>query len=737
MSELLDVLPDEVDLPVVLAQHRAPDAERDSLEALLRRHTRRTVVEAGDKDAIQPQHVYVAPPDYHLLVEEEGSFALSTDERVQYARPSVDVLFESAADAYGERTIGIVLTGRERGRRRRPARDPRRRRGRDRAGPGDGGGAADARRRDRGDRGRRDPARPRDGEVPPRAVRAVSEAPPTAAVLLVDDRAENLLALEAILEPLGQELVRAHSGEEALRELLRRDFAVILLDVQMPGIDGFETARLIKERKRTRHIPILFLTAISRDSDQVFRGYSAGAVDYILKPFDADVLRSKVGVFVELWQKGELLRRQEAELRQREVAEAVFESEARYRTLAEAMPQIVLLADRRRQRDVLQRALVRVHRARRRARLRPGVARDRAPGRPARDDRPVRAGGVRRRGVRDGVPAAAERRPLPLAPRPRRSRARRGRADHGLRRHRDGHRRPAPGARRAAAPRRGGGHPRLVARLPEDAAGGRPGRGPRHRRLGLRARRRRRRLARAGRGRARRPGEADVRRGAGGAVPAGGRRPDARGAPHTAPGVRRRDHGGAARRGRRGRPAPRPPPRARPALVDRGAAPRRRRGPGRDHVRPDGVRPRLRRRRSRARAGARAPRGHGDGERAAVRRGRAAGAGRQRARERRRRGRARRRGRRRPALEPGRGDDHGDLRGRGGRPAPRGRHSRAGGRSRSGSRSRAGPGRRSRRSRSRSSSTAARSGSPARASASPRAWSTPSATSPRSAASRR
>jgi PAS domain S-box-containing protein len=178
-------------------------------------------------------------------------------------------------------------------------------------------------------------------------VRAVSETPPpaTAAVLLVDDRAENLLALEAILEPLGQELVRAHSGEEALRELLRRDFAVILLDVQMPGIDGFETARLIKERERTRHIPILFLTAISRDSDQVFRGYSAGAVDYILKPFDADVLRSKVGVFVELWQKGELLRRQEAELRRREVAEAVFESEARYRTLAEAMPQIVFLAD--------------------------------------------------------------------------------------------------------------------------------------------------------------------------------------------------------------------------------------------------------------------------------------------------------------------------------------------------------------------------------------------------------
>jgi PAS domain S-box-containing protein len=166
-----------------------------------------------------------------------------------------------------------------------------------------------------------------------------------APILLVDDREQNLVALEAILEPLGQELVRATSGEAALRELLRRDFAVILLDVQMPGMDGFETARLIKQRERTRHTPILFLTAISRESEQVFRGYSAGAVDYILKPFDPDVLRSKVAVFVELWQKGEQLREQEVELRRREVEEAVFESEERYRTLAEAMPQIVWIND--------------------------------------------------------------------------------------------------------------------------------------------------------------------------------------------------------------------------------------------------------------------------------------------------------------------------------------------------------------------------------------------------------
>jgi CheY-like chemotaxis protein len=103
-------------------------------------------------------------------------------------------------------------------------------------------------------------------------------------ILIVDDRPENLLALEAILEPLGQRLVQAHSGEEALRKLLKHDFAVVLLDVQMPGMNGFETAQLIKSRERTRYIPIIFLTAISKEEDYVFRGYQVGAVDYISKP---------------------------------------------------------------------------------------------------------------------------------------------------------------------------------------------------------------------------------------------------------------------------------------------------------------------------------------------------------------------------------------------------------------------------------------------------------------------
>ena len=163
-------------------------------------------------------------------------------------------------------------------------------------------------------------------------------------ILLVDDRPENLLALEAILEPLDQRLLYAHSGEEALRQLLQHDIAVILLDVQMPILDGFETAMLIKQRERTKHIPIIFVTAISKDDDHVFRGYTAGAVDYVFKPFSPDVLRSKVAVFIELHEKTEQLQRQAELLREQELAELRRESEERYRFLAEAQPDQIWTA---------------------------------------------------------------------------------------------------------------------------------------------------------------------------------------------------------------------------------------------------------------------------------------------------------------------------------------------------------------------------------------------------------
>ena len=124
-----------------------------------------------------------------------------------------------------------------------------------------------------------------------------------AKALLVDDRRDNLIALEAILQGLPVEPVAVESGEAALKQLLIDDFAVILLDAQMPEMDGFETASHIKQRERTRHVPIIFLTAADRDAQLALRGYAAGAVDYLTKPFDPWVLRAKVSVFVELWTK--------------------------------------------------------------------------------------------------------------------------------------------------------------------------------------------------------------------------------------------------------------------------------------------------------------------------------------------------------------------------------------------------------------------------------------------------
>ena len=177
---------------------------------------------------------------------------------------------------------------------------------------------------------------------------------PTEAVdiLIVDDRAENLLALEAILEPLHQHLVRASSGEEALRRLLERDFALILLDVQMPRMNGFETARLIKSRERTKYIPIIFLTAISKEEAYVYEGYSVGAVDYLFKPFQPEILRSKVAAFVDLYVRQRNVAAKEALVRESERREMelrhmreLWESQARFREVVTSALDAIILFD--------------------------------------------------------------------------------------------------------------------------------------------------------------------------------------------------------------------------------------------------------------------------------------------------------------------------------------------------------------------------------------------------------
>lgn len=159
---------------------------------------------------------------------------------------------------------------------------------------------------------------------------------PKVHILLVDDKLENLLALEAILEHLGANLVRATTGEEALRCLLHQDFAVILLDVQMPGMDGFETATLIRSRGRSRQTPIIFLTAFSTSDQMLFQGYALGAVDYLLKPIDSNILVSKVAVFVELFKKTQAVQNQAAQLVA--INAELRQSEERFRCLSTCSP---------------------------------------------------------------------------------------------------------------------------------------------------------------------------------------------------------------------------------------------------------------------------------------------------------------------------------------------------------------------------------------------------------------
>ncbi|MEU4170058.1 response regulator [Streptomyces sp. NPDC026665] len=128
-----------------------------------------------------------------------------------------------------------------------------------------------------------------------------------ASILLVDDMEDNLVALEAVLRSLNEPLVRARSGEEAVRALQRQRFAVVLLDIRMPGMDGFETAANIKRLDRTKDVPIIFLTGTDADAGYAFRGYATGAADYLTKPFDPWVLRAKVSVFLDLHRKNRQL----------------------------------------------------------------------------------------------------------------------------------------------------------------------------------------------------------------------------------------------------------------------------------------------------------------------------------------------------------------------------------------------------------------------------------------------
>ena len=175
----------------------------------------------------------------------------------------------------------------------------------------------------------------------------MSDSDRRASILIVDDKPEKLLSLEVVLEDLGQRIVCANSGREALRHLLNEEFAVILLDVNMPDMDGFEAAALIRQRPSLQHVPIIFITAFG-DEMHAARGYRLGAVDYIHTPVIPEILRSKVRVFVDLYQKNAQVRRQSETLRRQATQLQKLAAASMAINSAIAIEQMLQIVDRQR-----------------------------------------------------------------------------------------------------------------------------------------------------------------------------------------------------------------------------------------------------------------------------------------------------------------------------------------------------------------------------------------------------
>ena len=290
LAVLLPALPASF-RPAVLIVLHLPRERPSLLVDIFQKRCARPVREAEDKEPVEPGTVYFAPPDYHLLVEKDRQLALSADEPVHYSRPSIDVLFESAAEVYGERLLGIILSG----------------------GNEDGAAGLQAVRQAGGVTVVQ---QPESAKVPLMVVSALQRGPADFVLplekiaelpgencvkcLLVDDLEENLLALAALLQRQDVEILTARSGAEALELLLVHDVALAFLDVQMPEMDGFELAELMRGSERTRQVPIIFVTAGARDQHRLFKGYESGAVDFLFKPIEPHILQNKADVFFQL-----------------------------------------------------------------------------------------------------------------------------------------------------------------------------------------------------------------------------------------------------------------------------------------------------------------------------------------------------------------------------------------------------------------------------------------------------
>lgn len=320
LEEILPHLPRNYPLPIVIVLH-IPGDQPSFLTELFTSRTLLQVTDAAEKEILQAGTIYFAPPGYHLLIEPDLTFSLSQEQPVLFSRPSINVLFESAANAFGKNLVGILLTGANHD-----------------GATGlkqihDAGGLALI----------QDPETAQVQSMPAAACALISTSPSfnkqnqilsldgiahfllqlnddlqspllpkndRVKILLVDDLKDNLLALEGVLRREDLDIFKVKSGTEALELMIVHEFALALIDVQMPVMSGFELAELMRGTKKTKNVPIIFVTATAKERSFSFKGYESGAVDFLLKPLDIQAVKSKVNIFIELYRQKKALNNQ-------------------------------------------------------------------------------------------------------------------------------------------------------------------------------------------------------------------------------------------------------------------------------------------------------------------------------------------------------------------------------------------------------------------------------------------
>ncbi|MEK7432251.1 MAG: chemotaxis protein CheB [Cyanobacteriota bacterium] len=307
LSFILENLSENYPFPIIIVQHRSKDL-KNLLEEILQNKCKIKIKQADEKEKIQSGFVYIAPPDYHLLIENDMTFSLSSDELVHFSRPSIDVLFESAAMVYKDKLIGIILTGAN----------------------SDGAKGIKIINESGGLTIAQNPTEAEFPFMPNASIQTNNikyimtlteitnyllilkekdmEKKDKSIILIVDDKSANIIALEALLTTQDRAFLKATNGKDALKIALNKEIDLIILDVQMPDMDGFEVAQILKLNKKTKDIPIIFATAESKEHKSMIKGFEEGCVDYLFKPLDSEIAKAKVSVLLKIQlQKKELI----------------------------------------------------------------------------------------------------------------------------------------------------------------------------------------------------------------------------------------------------------------------------------------------------------------------------------------------------------------------------------------------------------------------------------------------